>query len=186
MPNGQSRVTAPYIPDGNPDNTEVSLSTTKIPGDYTFFNPGELGCAFDINGKVYENVIIDSGCTSANTVGVVTANQLLFWKNKAARIVTNDIRQCVVPSDPASWVSGIARKTVTTVGAGGTMVSQLKQGANIPVVAGTAALGPVVADTTANTARVVTVTGTRPVIGIARVADSGGVAYVDVNIPLLS
>lgn len=188
MPNS-FRVVGPYIPskNGSPDELAQPLSAAGTPGDYTDYAPGEKGSAFQYQDKTYQLVVCDSGATSATPTGVVTANQLAFWKDYGKRLVTNDMRMCVSPTDPSSCVAGVFRKTLSAAhGAGGTLMAVLLRGKGVRVAAGTTAIGPMVADTTAGQARVVTVTGTRPVLGFARVADSGGsVANADIDIPSL-
>ncbi len=186
MPN-VNRITSPYIVTGNPDLLAVSLSSqanqTVMDGG-SVYAPGELGCSFDYNDKAYTLGILDSGATSANPVGPVLVNQVAFWKDKAARIVTNDYRQSVTPSVPSSSVAGIFRIAVPTPGAGGTLMALLVRG-TVPVVAGTVALGSqVMADSTASVAQVVTATGVLKPIGIAR--NILNPASVDVDIPTLA
>lgn len=181
------RIVGAYVPTRNPDDLAVALSAPGTPGDYTDYAPGEKGATFAINDRLYELAVCDSGATSATPTGAVNANQLAFWKNYDKRLVTNDMRFAIAPSDPSSCVAGVFRKTLSAAhGAGGTLMALLVKAKGVPVKAGITAIGPMVADTTAGQARVVTVTGTRPVLGFARVADSGGeVANADIDIPPL-
>src|SRR4029077_18333345 len=195
MPN-TIRTTNPFIVTGNPDTVNVSLSATTTPGTFTPYAPGELGMSWDVNDRTYEIVIVDSGCTSANAVGTVLANQLLFWKSKTSRIVTNDVKQAVGGSlgtnAPMNQVAGIARVAVGTPGAGGSLICMLTRGINIPVASdGNGAAGALmVADTTASVARVTnTAVGTAPsylTVGVARGAAAGGNINVDVDIASLA
>lgn len=186
MPNNFG-IIGPYIPTRNPDDLALALPAPGTPGNYEDFAPGEKGSSFKYADRTYGIVVCDSGATSATPTGAVTANQLAFWKDYRKRLVTNDMRMCVSPSDPSSCVAGVFRKTLIAAhGAGGTLMAIVQQAKGIAVAAGTTAVGPIVADTTAGQARVVTVTGTRPVIGFARVADSGGsVSNADIDIPRL-
>lgn len=133
-----------------------------------FFAPGEIGCSFNDQdaGGSFLRVKLDSGATSATTVGVVAAGQLAFWKDQGNNIVTNDKNQCDVgPSGAVNRVAGIFPTAVTaTPNVNGTDGQPLQyvcdlviQKRGFPVqgtgtiLAGTYAI----ADTTANTARVI-------------------------------
>ena len=168
----------------NPDSVNVQLSSPPVPGSNIPYAPGDLGVTFEYQDKAYTVAIIDSGATSANTVGAPAVNQLLFWKSKANRIVTNDFRQCVTPTAPGTSVAGVLRNTPGTLGSGGNLICMLIRG-TVPVKAGTTAIGTIMANTSANTASVVTATGTLPVIGTAITTDSAGVATCNVDIPQL-
>lgn len=184
MPN-VNRILSAYIQGGNPDTMAIDIPAAGTPGVFAPYAPGEVGGSFDYNDKTYEIVKLDSGATSATAIGAVAANQLAFWKSKTDRIVTNDIPQCLSPSSPASSVAGIFRRAVTTPGAGGTLVAILCRGAGITVAAGTTAIGAVMADATAGTARVVTATGIFTHLGISRTVDAANVVTMDVDIPTL-
>lgn len=168
-----------YLSTGNPDTTN----------DATLYAPGELGACFDYppgtNQRTYQRVQLDSGATAANTVGVVAANQIAFWKSKSAKIVTNDFRQAIdasVANGAMNNVAGVFRTAVTA----GYYCDVLKTGNSISVTSdGSGTAGSIaVADTTANTARIVGVTvGTAPgyqQLGVIRTA--GATATVDVDI----
>ena len=187
------RIANPWMPQGTPDKTN---SPTP------FYAPGEIGCAFNdqSSGGSYLRVKLDSGATSATSVGAVAAGQLAFWKDQAAGIVTNDKNQCDVgPSGAINRVAGIFQLAVTaTPGVNGTDGNPLqyvcdlviqKRGYNVAatgtILAGTA----MIADTTANTARAisqatVTTAPVSQVIGIAAssVLSAGNLTPVDVNI----
>ncbi len=77
------RISNPYMPNGN-------AGATNAPSPA--YAPGEVGCAFNDQqtGLTYLRVWLDSGATSATTVGAVAANQLAYWKDRQANIVTND------------------------------------------------------------------------------------------------
>ena len=187
------RIANPWMPQGTPDKTN---SPTP------FYAPGEIGCAFNdqSSGGSYLRVKLDSGATSATSVGAVAAGQLAFWKDQAAGIVTNDKNQCDVgPSGAINRVAGIFQLAVTaTPGVNGTDGNPLqyvcdlviqKRGYNVAatgtILAGTA----MIADTTANTARAisqatVTTAPVSQVIGIAAssVLSGSNLTPVDVNI----
>src|SRR5579864_8248898 len=118
MPNVIS-IISPYLVNGNPDTLNVA-GPTKLagsgaypPGSFFPYAPGDLGSSFDYNDKRYELVVLDSGATAATAVGVVAANQVAFWKSQSARIVTNDIAQCVTPAAPEICAAGLFRTAVT-------------------------------------------------------------------------
>lgn len=190
MPNA-NRGTSMYLgPFSSPDTLNQPLSATPAtasagtPAQY--YASGDIGVTFEYQDKAYTVAILDSGATSANAVGAPAANQLLFWKNKANRIVTNDFRQSITPSAPGTSVAGVLRVTpAAPLGTGGNVIAMLIRGFGIPVKAGTTAIGTIMANTSASTASVVTATGTLPVIGTATTADSAGVATCNVDIPQL-
>jgi hypothetical protein len=174
-----------YVPTGNPDTWSQEVLQ----------RPGELGKAYDVNDRTYQRVKLDSGATAANTVGVVAANQLAFWKDKANYIVTNDKRQALlggVANSFANNVAGVFRSAVTA----GHYCDILIRGRNIPVAVATADEASVtggvsvIADVTADTASVdgvaVGTACTYQKLGVCRTASSSNVAYADidlVNIP---
>ena len=184
------RIANPFMPNGTPN-----LTNSPTPA----YAPGEIGCAFnDQNtGNTYLRALLDSGATSANTVGVVAAGQLAFWKNQAQSIVTNDKNQCDVgPSGAINRVAGVFQTAVTAApGVNGTdgnpvmYVCDLLIKGNGNVAAASALVGAqATANTTANHADVVYTTGvnTAPVSQTLGVFTSstitGGVAPVAVNI----
>lgn len=188
------RIQNPYMPNGTPDKT-------NSPSPY--YAPGELGCAFsDQNtGNTYLRVQLDSGATASNTVGVVAAGQLAFWKNQSTNTVTNDKNQCDVgPSGAINRVAGIFQAAVaTTPGVNGTdglpqlymcdLVIRTSSGNAINVAAASALVGAqATANTTANHADVVYTTGvnTAPVSQVLGVFTSSTItsnlAPMEVNI----
>lgn len=189
MPNA-NRGTSMYLgPFSSPDTLNQPLAASAASASAAtpaqWYAPGDIGVTFEYQDKAYTVAILDSGATSANTVGAPAANMLLFWKSKANRIVTNDFRQSVTPTAPGTSVAGVLRVTPASAGAGGNVIAMLIRGFGIPVKAGTTAIGTIMANTSANTASVVTATGTLPVIGTATTADSAGVATCNVDIPQL-
>lgn len=77
------RIANPWMPNGTPN-----LTNAPSPA----YAPGEVGCAINdqSTGNSYLRVWLDSGATSATTIGAVAAGQLAFWKDMANNIVTND------------------------------------------------------------------------------------------------
>lgn len=153
------RIANPYMPNGTPN-------FTNSPSPY--YAPGELGYAFsDQNtGGEYLRVQLDSGATAANTVGVVAAGQLAYWKDKSRGIVTNDKRQCDVgPSGAVNRVAGIFQLAVTAGGGvNGTDGQPLmymcdlvirKDSFNVQASGTLVAGANALADTTADTARAI-------------------------------
>jgi hypothetical protein len=167
-----------YIPTGNPDTWFTE----------TLQRPGELGKAYDWNDRSYQRVKLDSGATASNTVGVVAANQLAFWKDRANYIVTNDKRFGLrggIANSFGNNVAGVFRAAVTA----GYYCDILIRGRNIPVaaVAGTDAGELVIVDTTASTASADSVAVgtavTYQCLGVVRTSVAANVAYVDFDIP---
>lgn len=178
MPNA-NRSLGIYLRTGDPDTMNES----------SLFRPGELGCAFDYNDRAYQIVKLDSGATASNSVGVVAANQLAFWKDKSAYLVTNDWRQAIGGAiGTNAWmnqVAGIFRTAATA----GYYCCILQRGRTIAVADDTSpAVGETaIASSTANTSRIAgEAVGTAPTyqpLGIVVVASSASVSYVDVDIP---
>lgn len=170
----------------NPDSVSVALSSPAVPGSNIPYAPGDLGVTFEYQDKAYTVVILDSGATSANTVGAPAANMLLFWKNKANRIVTNDYRQSIAPTAPGVAVAGVLRNTpAVPLGTGGNLICMMIRGYGVTVKAGTCAIGAIMANTSANTASAVTATTTLQQIGQALAADSAGTVLCNIDIPQL-
>ena len=194
MPTGIELASA-YIKTGNPDTVAVSLPAAGTPGDFSNYAPGQLGLTTHLNDRKYAPVILDSGATSATPAGVVAANQVLYWKDKSARRVTNDSRFAQFCGETANafrnMVAGIARVAVATPGAGGTLIFILQGGRAIPVKSdGNGGIGQTaIAGTSTTAADVVPIAvGTAPTyvpIGIMVAAPSGGNVNVDVDIPEL-
>lgn len=189
MPN-TNRDQTPYLPTGNPDTTNIHpLPTATDPGQN--WRPGELGKAFDYNDRAYQRVKLDSGVSASNTVGVVAANQLAFWKDRSNYIVTNDKRFALLGGVANSFANNVAGVFRTAVDAGH-VCDILQRGYNIPVTAtaGLTAGEQVVADVTADTAYAdgpinVGTAITYQVLGVCRTSSTGaaGTAYVNFDIP---
>src|ERR1043166_4721896 len=86
MPNVNRGLSA-FMQGGNPDTVNVSLSSPPVPGSFTPYAPGDLGTTFEYQDKAYTPVIVDSGATASTPTGTVLANQLLYWKDDAIRLV---------------------------------------------------------------------------------------------------
>jgi|WetSurMetagenome_2_1015567.scaffolds.fasta_scaffold01234_3 hypothetical protein len=181
MPN-TNRDQTMYVQTGNPDTWKME----------TLQRPGELGKAYDVNDRAYQRVKLDSGATAANTVGVVAANQLAFWKDRANYLVTNDKRQALLGGVANSFmnnVAGVFRSAVTA----GYYCDILIRGRNTALSVATAdeaaMLGGamIIADVTADTASAdgVAVGGTSTPyqrLGYVRTASTSNVAYGDIDI----
>jgi len=181
------RIQNPYMPQGTPNLTNSPsypphISTALTP----FYAPGEIGCRFtDQNtGREYHRVILDSGATSATPTGAVAANQLAFWKSRAAYLVTNDKRFAESgPTAAVNQVAGIFQVAATP----GYVTDLCVAGIGVSVAsdgAGTAGCY-VFADTTASVARVTAsaTVATAPLsqpLGVLKTA--GATAIVDVAI----
>ena len=179
MPYNRNREGTVYIPTRNPDTVNYTPN----------YAPGELGVYYEFNQNAYQIVQLDSGATSATPTGVVAANELAFWKDKANYIVTNDVRLAMggqgANSAFRNFVAGVFRVAATA----GNIVHVLQKGNSIAVKSdGNGAIGDTaVADTSTTTARVTAVTaGTAATcnpLGTIRGASSGGNINVDLNIP---
>ncbi len=170
----------------NPDSVSVALSKVPVAGGFQPYAPGDLGVTFEYQDKAYTVAILDSSATSSNPVGAPAVNNLLFWKDKANRLVTNDFRSCITPTVPGASVAGILRNTpAVPLGTGGNLICMLVRGYAIPVTSGTSAIGPVMVDTTASTARVVTAVSTAQQVGQAIAVNGGGNVTMNVDIPIL-
>lgn len=168
-----------FLTTGNPDTTN----------DATLYAPGELGTVFDYpakGGPTYQRVQLDSGATSATPTGAVAANDVLFWKSRVNKIVTNDSRFAIGNGTANAWrnqVAGIAR----VAGTAGYYIDILKTGNSINVRSdGNGGVGQsAIANSSATLAGVIPIAvGTAPtyqVVGVYR-SDSGTTAVIDVDI----
>jgi hypothetical protein len=107
MPN-VNRTISPFIGSGNPD-TYFEMNP---------YAPGDLGTAYDYNDRTYQRVVLDSGATSATPSGLVAANQLAFWKDRANYVVTNDSRMALLGGVADSFRNNAAGLFRTAVPAG--------------------------------------------------------------------
>lgn len=176
-----------WLPTGNPDTTNISSADFNALGG----QPGSLGLIFEAGNPVrrYQRVLLDSGATSATPTGAVAANQLMYWKDKSAYIVTNDSRLAMGGAAPAgayrNYGAGVLRLAATP----GNYVDILQYGLNIPCKDGgnTFAAGEQVfaeADTSAAAFDRIGIgtAVTNVPLGIARGAASGGNVNVDIDI----
>jgi len=172
------RIANPYMSNG-------TAAATNTP---TLYAPGELGCAFsDQNtGRNYARVKLDSGATSATPTGAVAANQLAFWKDRAAFIVTNDKRmagEAAVTNGAVNNVAGVFANAATA----GYYTDIVIAGRAVSVAGdNSGSIGFLtIVDTTASTARVIglataTTAPVSQVIGRISGTPSAGVTPVDV------
>ena len=187
MPNSNRDQTL-RVMTGNPDTWSAAGPSTTDVASANNLRLGEVGKAYDYNDRTYQRVKLDSGATAANTVGVVAANQLAFWKDKSNYIVTNDKRFALlgaVANSFANNVAGVFRSAVTA----GYYCDILTRGRNIAVAATANCTGgtTVIADVTASTASAdgvaVGTASTYQKLGVVGTAVSASVAYVDFDIP---
>jgi len=170
MANLTNETRTQYIPTGNPDTFNSA----------TLYLPGQLGQVLPASTGYYQCVQDDSGNTSANTVGVVAANQLAFWKNPATYLVTNDLR---FSQSGRNGVAGVFRTAVTA----GYYCYVLQKGNAIPVKCTTGSAGDVaIANSGTAAAATVIAAGsniTYTPIGTLSAASNGTTAAVNLNIP---
>lgn len=170
-------ITNPYLVTGNPDNENNA----------TLYAPGELGAVYQRGDNQWQQVQVDSGATAAANLALAQ-NQILYWKNKLAKIVTNDIKQAVGNSVSNAWsnhVAGVLRCASPTPG---NYVWLMQRGLGISVkTSQTVTLGQsVIANTSTPVADVAGVAvGTAPTaqkLGIATAANANNLVTVDLNI----
>ena len=174
MPN-INRMGTPYVSTGNPDSVN----------DASLYAGGELGVAYDENDRTYQIVKLDSGATAAASL-LPAANQLLYWKDRANYIVTNDINQAKGKSAANSafrnQVAGILRNAATP----GYYIHMLIRGRKIAVKSteANATIGYAMVSDTTNTA-VSVAAGTAPTvrpIGYQAATGTGAYVYTDVDL----
>lgn len=187
-----------WLPTGNPDTTNITPADWGGTATQAGMGgqPGSLGIKFEASpaSSAYQRVQLDSGATASNTVGVVAANQLAYWKDKSKYLVTNDFRQAnavnmqgvsFANSGFRNFVAGIFRSAITA----GNYCDILQRGQSISVkTTGSPVAGDIlVSDTTASTAQAAPVTpGTAPTVNRIGVVTGPNVANVtpcDVDIP---
>lgn len=155
------------------------------------YKPGELGKHVVDNGGIERQIVqLDSGATAATGAGVVAANQLAFWKDKANYIVTNDKAQAIggpTGNGARNAVAGIFSAAVTagnygTIAIRGAGVSVATDGGGVNVGDQVVAKG-----TGTNTAVGVAVAqGTQITVvgvGIATVAEAASVTVCTLDLP---
>lgn len=176
MPNELNVQTA-YVTTGNPDTYN----------DSALYAGGGLGQVLERNDRSYQLVKCDSGATAATATGVVAANQLAFWKDKANYIVTNNSPQALggqVANAYRNFVAGVFRNAVTA----GYYCFVLQRGLNVPVKsAGAGGVGQILvanSGTAADTTNLAVAGNfTYMPLGVEREASGGGNINVDLNIP---
>ena len=169
-------ITNPYLLTGNPDNENNA----------SLYAPGELGAIYQRGDNQWQQVQLDSGATaSANVAPKV--GQLMYWKNKLQKIVTNDTKQAVNPAIANSFgnnVAGVLRNAATP----GNYVWIMQRGLGIPIVSLGSALTnqQVVSADTSNAGGVVgTNVGSAvnyQILGTATAATASSLTTVDLNI----
>jgi hypothetical protein len=169
-------ITNPYLTTGNPD-TENNL---------TLYAPGELGAIYQRGDSQWQQVQLDSGATAAANLAVASG-QILYWKNKLQKIVTNDIKQAVGTAVSNGWsnhVAGVLRNTATP----GNYIWIMQRGLGISIkTSQTMTIGQsVIANTATPVADVAGVNvGTAPTaqkLGVATSANAASAVTVDLNI----
>lgn len=183
MPNSV-RTQPIWLPTGNPDTTNISSTDFNAMGG----QPASLGQKFDYNDREYQRVQLDSGAVAANTVGVVAANQLAYWKDKDSYLVTNDKRVALGGSLGTNafnnFIAGVFRNATTA----GNFTDILQKGDAVSMgTTGSIAAGQImIGDVTASTAVAASIAvGTAPTyqrLGVARGAAVANVTSVDVEI----
>ena len=168
MPSGRLNQTFYLGPFSGPD----TFNST------TLFKPGELGSQFQVSGKAYQVVQLDSGAVAATGAGVVAAGQLAFWKDRSNYVVTND-KSAAIGGPTASNARNSYAGVFQVAGTAGNyvMVQQRGQSATALLTdSGTAAINDMLVPHTAATAGVLVVAqGTAPgsnVVGRATAATS--------------
>lgn len=177
-----------WLPTGNPDTTNITPTDFNSMGG----QPGSLGVTFEATppDRSYQRVQLDSGATAATPTGAVAANQVLYWKDKGAYLVTNDSRFALGGGSGANGFrnagAGILRNAPTP----GNFIDILQRGRAIPVNSdGTGVIGDIAVISTSTTVPEVTAVAagtaptTRPVIGVIRAVAVGANISVDVDMP---
>lgn len=169
-------ITNPYLLTGNPDNENNS----------TLYAAGELGAVYQRGDNQWQQVQLDSGATAAANLAPATG-QLLYWKNKLSKIVTNDTKQAINPAVANSYqnqVAGVLRNAATP----GNYVWVMQRGLGIPIrsVGSALTIGQTVQADTSNAAGITGVnTGTQNTaqnLGVATAATASSLTSVDLNI----
>lgn len=169
-------ITSPYLATGNPD----------LENNAVLYAPGDFGNQIQRGDNQYQSVQVDSGATAA-AGRTPTANDVMYWKNKLTKVVTNDIRFALyqpVANSYQNAVAGVLRNNATP----GNYVWLLQRGLSIPVSSRGAGLtvGQTVQADTANAGSIVGVAvgtqNTASKLGTVAAATVGGLTAVDLNI----
>ncbi|HKT90084.1 MAG TPA: hypothetical protein VJQ59_16685 [Candidatus Sulfotelmatobacter sp.] len=152
----------------------------------TLYQPGDLGQTFDSSdGSTYTVVQIESGATAP------AAGQLMYWKDKVAKTVTNVVANARLGATTNAWrneVAGVCMLAATA----GNYICLLVKGTGISVACvATPGVGDIaIADSVTNPGNVAPITvGTAPTyipVGVFTTVSSSNKASVDVNVPTLS
>lgn len=107
-------IQSPYI--GPFSNIEAVSESSTSSG--VGIHVGELGGRVELTQtgsgtKEYQKVQLDSGAVAAAASGTPTLGELVYWKNKAAYIVTNDSRFAVGGQTSNGWRNEVAGVIVT-------------------------------------------------------------------------
>jgi len=160
-----------YVITNNPDTVNES----------TPYMEGQVGQVLNLGEKTYQYVQVDSGATASNTVGVVAANEVAFWKDRTKYIVTNDLRQAV---GGRNAIAGIFRNAMTA----GYYGFVLQQGDAVSVKSdGGGAAGDIAIANSGTAADVTNITAGSALtylnLGTIRRVAVASVISVDLNIP---
>ncbi len=171
MPRNALETRTQYVITNNPDTVNES----------TPYMDGQVGQVINVNEKTYQYVHVDSGATASNTVGVVAANEVAFWKDKTQYLVTNDLR---FSTGGRNTVAGIFRNAMTA----GYYGFVLQQGDAISVKSdGGGAANDVAIANSGTAADITNITAgsaiTYNTLGVIKGAAVASVISVDLNIP---
>ena len=176
MPNSIRNQTVWTGPTGSLATYNVSPNSANLPAVSPYVL-GQLGYSVESNGSVYTFVVLDSG----SAVGY-TANQLLYWRNKSTKTVTNDITRATGGRNAPAGVLQVASTA-------GNYVAMIIAGYNIPVQAtGTIAAGDFLIANSTNGVVTNSAAGTAPgyfTVGMALGAVANGLVNADLDIQQL-
>jgi len=176
MPNSIRNQTVWTGPTGNLATYNITPNSANLPSVSPYVI-GQLGYSVEVNGLVYTFVLLDSGSAVA-----FTANQLLYWRNKPTKTVTNDITRA---TGGRNAIAGVLQSASTA----GNYVAMVIAGYNIPVQAtGTIAAGDFLIPNSTNGVVTNVAAGTAPgffTVGMALGAVANGLVNADLDIPQL-
>jgi len=161
-----------HIEGGQPDSMNQSYLQ----------RPGELGGVIIRDSKQYQIAKLDTGATSSTGTGVVAANQVAFWKDRATKLVTNDLR-----FSGRDQVAGIFRAAIT---AGYyCAVLQKVNAINVKAASATYTAGQkLVANSGTSADAVAVAAGTADTyrrVGVVRTGVTGTTVVTDVDVPAI-
>ena len=169
-------LTNPFLATGNPD----------LENNATLYAPGELGQQYVRGDFMWTQVQVDSTATAA--MGrAPTANDIMYWRNKQTKIVTNVLALAMnvgVANSYQNHVAGVLRNSATP----GNYVWLLQRGLQVPISSRGAGLtaGQSVQADTANIGSIVGLaTGTANTaqkLGIVFSPTVAQVTIVDLNV----